>query len=171
MPTGVLRVVPVNANHKPADGASPIRPTRHSVGSQVRLAVEPMQRPQVIRRSTARPAADVPLRARPERTSTAGSSATVAVGTTSPRDLEESLLLQPELPAVEEQPHPAAGPNLTLFAYEQKQQEDSELGAVSDLSHKSGLKEVPVEQALLTLKRHATFGKLTRSEFLEGYEE
>mmetsp|Transcript_33248 Transcript_33248/g.60949 ORF Transcript_33248/g.60949 Transcript_33248/m.60949 type:complete len:460 (-) Transcript_33248:2-1381(-) len=178
MPTGVLRVVPAGTtNHNPVGMTSPLRPTRHSLGgSPVRVATaaaaaEPVRRPQVIRRVTARPAPDITVR-RAERTATEGSSATLAVGIKSPRDLEDTAFGLGGLPpAVEEPPHPAAGPNLTLFAYEQKQQEDPHLGAVSDLSHTSGLKQVPVRDALLTLKRHATSAKLSRSEFLQGYEE
>jgi Ca2+-binding EF-hand superfamily protein len=64
-----------------------------------------------------------------------------------------------------------AGPSYTQQAYEHKHQDDPQLQNLKELRRTSGLKNVPVGDGLASLKVMAVDGKLTREQFLTGYEQ
>lgn len=68
-------------------------------------------------------------------------------------------------------PNVLAGPGYTQGAYEVKHKDDDpQLQNLKELRKTSGLKEVPVEEGLKTMKMASQDGKLTREQFLEAYK-
>jgi len=72
---------------------------------------------------------------------------------------------------VETRPHTFAGPGLTQGAYEAKHQDDPQLANLKDLRKSSGLKSVPVADGMQFLRLCSADGKLTREQFINGYEQ
>jgi len=90
--------------------------------------------------------------------------------------IQQAQPLQPVLPSfpaqvisTETRPHTLAGPAYTQGAYETKHQDDPQLQNLKELRKTSGLKFVPVEVGLSTLKSAATDGKLSRETFVAAY--
>jgi len=90
--------------------------------------------------------------------------------------IQQAQPLQPVLPSspaqvisTQTRPHTLAGPAYTQGAYETKHQDDPQLQNLKELRKTSGLKFVPVEVGLSTLKSAATDGKLSRETFVAAY--
>lgn len=69
----------------------------------------------------------------------------------------------------EARPNTIAGPAYTQGAYEVKHKDDPQLQNLKELRKTSGLKTVPVDDALQGLKGMSSDGKLTREQFLAAY--
>jgi Ca2+-binding EF-hand superfamily protein len=66
-------------------------------------------------------------------------------------------------------PNTVAGPSQTQAAYEVKHKDDPQLQNLKELRKTCGLKNVPVGDALQSLKSMSSDGKLTREQFLGAY--
>jgi Ca2+-binding EF-hand superfamily protein len=67
------------------------------------------------------------------------------------------------------QPNTIAGPSYTQSAYEVKHRDDPQLQNLKELRKTCGLKNVPVNDALQSMKAMSDDGKLTRTQFLAAY--
>jgi Ca2+-binding EF-hand superfamily protein len=101
-------------------------------------------------------------------TTTVIRSAAPAVRTVVPASTP--LLSSSQAGLAQTRPHTAAGPGYTQAAYEAKHQDDPQLQNLKELRRTSGLKNVPVGDGLATLKALAVDGKLSREQFVAGYE-
>lgn len=68
-----------------------------------------------------------------------------------------------------EKPNSIGGPAYTQSAYEVKHKDDPQLSNLKELRKTCGLKNIPVNDALQTLKTMSKDGKLTREQFLGAY--
>jgi Ca2+-binding EF-hand superfamily protein len=71
--------------------------------------------------------------------------------------------------SIQSRPNTIAGPGQTQAAYEVKHKDDPQLQNLKELRKTCGLKNVPVGDALQSLKSMSSDGKLTREQFVSAY--
>lgn len=121
------------------------------------------------------PAAPPVIASRPPVTyvqsaTTSGVVPTVISPVTTPvtRTIQVAPTVVPSI-QVQTRPHTLAGPGYTQGHYEAKHSNDPVLANLKELRKTSGLKQIPVDDGLRSLKTSAVDGKLTREQFLAAY--
>lgn len=105
--------------------------------------------------------------AAPQATRTVVAGAT----TTAPRVVTGTVGARPAkvISGPTAQPNTIGGPAYTQAAYEVKHKDDPQLQNLKELRKTCGLKNIPVNDALQSLKSMSSDGKLTREQFLAAY--